>query len=85
MMLNSDPWDRIFYPHLTPMQDSYKHQENLKDVFHTAEKVIYIMYSRSTSFGQKFGHFSFFCKLMDIFQENIYIFRKVTSVPTFLA
>ena len=23
MMLNNDPWDGFFYPHLTPMNDSY--------------------------------------------------------------
>ena len=35
--------------------------------------------------GQKYAHFSFFCKQMDIFLRKFYIFRKVTSAPTFLA
>ena len=42
-------------------------------------------YSHPISFGQKYGHFSFFCKQIESFQEQVYIFRKVTSAPTFLA
>ena len=42
------------------------------------------LYSCPTSFGQKYGHFNFLCKQMSIFSGKIYIFRKVSSVPTFL-
>ena len=48
-------------------------------------KTVKISHLCSTSFGQKYGHFIFFGKQMDIFEEKVYIFRKVTSAPTFLA
>ena len=38
-----------------------------------------------TSFCKKYDHFSFLCKQMDIFLGKLYIVRRVTSVPTFLA
>ena len=40
-------------------------------------------HSHLTSFGKKYGHFSFLCKQMNIFLRNVYSFRKVTSVLTF--
>ena len=34
--------------------------------------------ARPTSFGQKYGHFSFFCKQMDIFQgKSLHFLEKV--------
>ena len=41
-------------------------------------KCLLYVYLRPTSFGKRYRHFSFFCKRMDIFQEKVYIFRKVT-------
>ena len=42
-------------------------------------------FSYQTSFGQKYDHFSLLCKQMDIYLRKVYIVRKVTSAPTFLA
>ena len=43
------------------------------------------VYACRTSFGQKYDHFSLLCKQMDIYLRKLYIVRKVTSAPTFLA
>ena len=43
------------------------------------------IYSYQTSFGQKYDHFSLLCKQMDIYLRKVYVVRKVTSAPTFLA
>ena len=41
--------------------------------------VFSVIYSCQTSFRQKYGHFSFLCKQMDIFLGKRYMIRKVTS------
>ena len=42
-----------------------------------------LAYSYQTSFGKKYDYFSLLCKQMDIYLKKVYIFRKVTSAPTF--
>ena len=42
-------------------------------------------YSCPTSFDKKYDHLSLLCKQMDIYVRKVYIVRKVTSAPTFLA
>ena len=40
--------------------------------------------SRPTSFGEKYGHFSFFCKQMDIFQEKFTFLERLPQRQHFL-
>ena len=42
-------------------------------------------YSYQTSFGKKYDHFSLLCKQRDDFVGKVYIVRKVTSAPVFMA
>ena len=46
---------------------------------------VFELYSCPTSFGKKYDHFSLLCKQMDIYLRKVYIVKKVTSAPTFLA
>ena len=48
-------------------------------------KVAFTFYSYRTSFGKKYGHFNLLCKQIDVYLRKVYIVRKVTSAPTFLA
>ena len=42
-------------------------------------------YSYQTTFGQKYDHFSLLSKQIDTYLRKVYIVKKVTSAPTFLA
>ena len=54
----------------------------MREISKSLLKVVYIY---QTSFSQKYHHFSLLCKQMDIYLRKVYIVRKVTAAPTFLA